>query len=307
MSLELRRYAPSDLETLRRLVRDPSFADQFDSMLGPNGLEAFLADPYLKPETVCLALADGEPAAFSMAFVPPSREGRFAMVRIGVLGRFRRQGAGSRLLERVCRMLRQGAPNLVEICVTAWLPADAAVGFAAHHGFQPVRKLWLMERPRGTPPPIQWPAGIERVVFDGSDTLTRDCNDAFNDSFAHHYHSGDSTFEEARAFLSRPGLRRDGLLLAYRDGRCVGFCRGELHERRGEIAVLGTIQAARGIGLGRALLRWGVAWLERENAPRVTLMVDGENETALRLYRGEGFEVTRTRESWARAPRGEDE
>jgi ribosomal protein S18 acetylase RimI-like enzyme len=33
----------------------------------------------------------------------------------------------------------------------------------------------------------------------------------------------------------------------------------------------------------------------------VTLVVDGENEGALRLYRSEGFEVTRTRRLWGRA------
>ena len=62
--------------------------------------------------------------------------------------------------------------------------------------------------------------------------------------------------------------------------------------------------AARGIGLGRALLRWGVAWLERESALPVTLMVDGANEGALALYRSEGFAVTRTRRAWARPGNG---
>jgi len=47
--------------------------------------------------------------------------------------------------------------------------------------------------------------------------------------------------------------------------------------------VLGVIPEARGIGLGRALLRWGVNWLEHQNAPRVHAVRDGENETALRL------------------------
>ncbi|TMQ68516.1 MAG: GNAT family N-acetyltransferase [Candidatus Eisenbacteria bacterium] len=56
---------------------------------------------------------------------------------------------------------------------------------------------------------------------------------------------------------------------------------------------------ARGIGLGRALLRWAVGWLERKEAPRAWLMVDGDNESALRLYRSEGFEVTRTRHVWS--------
>ena len=68
----------------------------------------------------------------------------------------------------------------------------------------------------------------------------------------------------------------------------------------GEIAVLGTVPEARRIGLGRALLRWGVAWLEIHDAPRITLLVDGDNEQALVLYLSEEFHVARTREVWAK-------
>ena len=91
-----------------------------------------------------------------------------------------------------------------------------------------------------------------------------------------------------------------GLMLAYRDGRCVGFCRNERHATRGEIGVLGTTHDARGIGLGRALLRWGVGWLEAHVPGPVTLLVDGDNEGALALYKSEGFEVSRTRRIWGR-------
>ena len=167
-------------------------------------------------------------------------------------------------------------------------------------GFRRVRTFWMMERPRGPVPEPEWPAGVRLQFHDGSERNYRDITDAYNDSFAKHYHSPVTTAAETRALFTRPGFRNDGYVLAYRAETCVGFCRCELLPGRGEIGILGTTQAARGIGLGRALLRWGVAWLEREAAERVTLLVDGENENALRLYRSEGFEVARTRAVFSR-------
>ena len=70
----------------------------------------------------------------------------------------------------------------------------------------------------------------------------------------------------------------------------------------GEVALVGVVPEARGIGLGRALLRWGVSWIEAREAGTVELLVDGENDGALALYLSEGFVVTETREVWRRAP-----
>jgi ribosomal protein S18 acetylase RimI-like enzyme len=42
-----------------------------------------------------------------------------------------------------------------------------------------------------------------------------------------------------------------------------------------------------------------VGWLERSTRDPVTLLVDGENDNALGLYRSEGFEVTKSRRIWA--------
>jgi mycothiol synthase len=144
------------------------------------------------------------------------------------------------------------------------------------------------------------PPGIEAKVFDGSDQAYEDWNTVYNRAFEHHYHGVKSTVEDCRWLLSRKDVDPTSLLLAYRGHQCVGFCRNDLQATRGEIAVLGVDPNARGIGLGRTLLRWGIAWLEGVRVDRVTLMVDGENETALKLYRSEGFETVRTREIWSR-------
>jgi mycothiol synthase len=192
--------------------------------------------------------------------------------------------------------------NVHEATLVFWSPNPAAEAFARHHGFAHARWFWLMERPRGATPEVVIPDGVTLRTFDGSEAMLRDWNDAYVDSFAQHYHFVRTSVEDTRTLSQRPTVRAEGLALAYRDGSCVGFCRCNLLQRRGEIAVVGTTHDARRIGLGRALLRWGVRWLEAQNTPSVTLMVDGENEDALKLYRSEGFEVIRTRQSWSREP-----
>jgi mycothiol synthase len=302
MSVALRGYEPGDLETLRTLVGDHSLAGEFDVLQGPKKLEALMVDPFLERETMTLAFADGAPAGFAWAFLLNGRGERWAVFRVGVREPFRRRGVGSALLRAACDALARTDHAPGEWCMAAWQPAPATSAFVAHHGYRHVRTFWLMERGLGSAPAPAWPAGVVPVPFDGSARALEDLNDAYNDSFAEHYHAILSTAEETRALCTRPGFRPDGLMLAYRGATCVGFCRCELHADRGEIAVLGTTHAARAIGLGRALLRWGVDWLERQRTPRVTLLVDGGNEGALRLYRHEGFEVARTRDNWSRAP-----
>jgi mycothiol synthase len=300
MSTEIRRYQPSDLEALGSLIQDPSLASEFDLLQGPNAIEAWLVDPFHEPELLSLAFVNGEPAGFAGALILRPRGSAYAILRLGVIEAHRRRSLGTQLLERVDSGLGERHPEARELSCSFWLPSAAAEAFVTRRGLERVRTFWMMERPRGAVPEPAWPAGIRLQFHDGSERNYRDITAAYNDSFAQHYHSPVTTVEETRALFTRPGFRADGYVLAYRGDACLGFCRCELHALRGEIGILGTVEAARGIGLGRALLRWGVGWLEREGAARVTLLVDGENENALRLYRSEGFEVARTRAVFSR-------
>src|SRR5438876_1089638 len=136
---------------------------------------------------------------------------------------------GAALLGRTLELLAARHPDLVEVCLSAWLPGPEAERFAARHGFERVRSFWLMER-RGAPGAAPaWPDGIELAFHDGSERRYAEITAAFNDSFARHYHAMLSTAEDTRALFTRPGFRSDGYVLAYRGGHCVGFCRCELH------------------------------------------------------------------------------
>jgi mycothiol synthase len=303
MAVDLRPYRSSDLAVLQSLLLAPGVAEQYDAFAGLGGVEHMLADPWLPAASVRLAFADGEPAGFAFAIVLPGPPAPWAVLRGAVLSRFRRQGIGRALHDAVVAWLSSHGA-IAEHAIIAWQPEPAADGFVAALGYSHDRWMWLMERPRGAAPAPSWPPGVRVRVLDGSDAMIADWNAAYNDSFAEQYRYVASSLERAHALVQQPDFRADGVLLAYRDDRVAGFCRNVLYPQRGEVGTLGTVRAARGIGLGRALLRWGVQWLERESPLPVTLMVDGGNEGALALYRSEGFLVTRTRRAWARRADG---
>jgi len=304
MECTIERYDRSHIGTLRELVSHASLRDEFRWLAAPGGLEDHFTDPYSGPELRRIARVDGAPVGFSFAFVLPSGPSPWAMVRIGILEAFRRRGLGSRLLAESVAALEPAKTTrgLGELDLSAWTPNPAVEGFAARHGFRPVRTFWKMVRPRAAagPPAPAWPAGIEVRTYDGSERALGEWNEAYNAAFAEHWHFVPAELEHSRAITRLAHFRSAGLVLAYRDGRCVGFCRNALRGREGEVALLGTVPEARGIGLGRALLRWSVAWLEAQGAEPVELGVDGENEGALGLYRAEGFTIERTRAFWSR-------
>jgi mycothiol synthase len=304
MRLELRPLTLADVPAVHAMICDPSLATAYEALVPAGELEDEWKDPYFVPELSFLALADGEPAAWSLGMVIPNPPQTFAFVRIGVPERWRRRGIGSALLRRTLDGLEARAPGvtITEIAMGAWLPSGTAAPFAERHGFRHARYFWRMNRPRGAPVTApEWPAGIEIRTLE-SDRMLGEWNEAYNASFAEHYHYVPSTLEGLRRRMETAEFRTSVVLLAYRDGECVGFCRNSFMGRRGEIALLGTVPSARGIGLGRALLRWGVEGIETRDCDTTELQVDGENENALGLYRSEGFTVTQTREIWVRSP-----
>jgi len=306
MPTTVRAYRPDDRSALLAVLQEPVIAAQFDMYAGADGVERLLGDPYTPADGVRVAFVDDEPAGFACAILLPSAS-PWTMLRGGVLPRFQRRGIGRALHDELSAYVRTQTllPGVATQLIAAWEPLEPASAMAERLGYAHDRWFWLMRRARdGTPTEPAWPAGVTVRTFDGGDAMLADWTTAYNDSFADNYRFVASRLAHALELTKKPGFRADGLLLAYRDGQVAGFCRNELFATRSEIGTLGTVRTARGIGLGRALLRWGVGWLERETPHPVTLLVDGENDSALALYRSEGFAVARTRHLWAQPVRG---
>jgi ribosomal protein S18 acetylase RimI-like enzyme len=91
--------------------------------------------------------------------------------------------------------------------------------------------------------------------------------------------------------------------VARRDESSVGFVVGRLFgDGRGWVDQIAVARAARGVGLGRALLLHSLADLRTRGATSFALGVMGSNESAIRLYRGVGFELEREWRSYSNTP-----
>jgi len=301
MPIEVRHASVDDTATFLALAADPSLRPHFDSCQTEAGVRHDLTDPLVALPLTHLAWLDGQPAGFVAGYaVRPAGKPGWIFLRLGVAGAARRRGIGRALLQRVARLAREH--DILGVGAEFLLPmedhSESGRAFAAHLGFRIDRYFWRMTRPAGPVPPPEWPDGIVLRIFDGSERALADWDAIYSESFAAHYRPVPSSPDLCRRIAASPDFMADGLALAYRDGRCVGFCRNETLGDLGLIGLLGVAPAARRTGLGRALLRWGVAYFSDPRWKGVGLGVDGENESATALYRSEGFVVDRRREIW---------
>jgi ribosomal protein S18 acetylase RimI-like enzyme len=81
----------------------------------------------------------------------------------------------------------------------------------------------------------------------------------------------------------------DAVLVAEADGRAAGYV--SLHARAGSgsIGLIGVDPEARGRRLGPALVLGAVAWCRERELPEVTVVTQGRNVPALRMFERCGF------------------
>jgi mycothiol synthase len=204
------------------------------------------------------------------------------------------------------------------IPVTAWSHGNhpAAAALARRLGFEAVRELWLMRRPRPTSsepaPPATDPDDIARspVATSSEPAPPATGSDDVPEGFAiRPFEPGadDEAFlaVNAAAFADHPeqgsldqrGLDERkaeewfdpaGFLVASRDGSLVGFHWTKVHpDGIGEVYVIGVHPSTQGSGIGRALLAAGLERLS--GTPEVVLYVEAANTGAIRLYESHGF------------------
>jgi mycothiol synthase len=129
----------------------------------------------------------------------------------------------------------------------------------------------------------------------------------FNEAFATHATPLQLDLASITKDWDESPTRDEDLLVAERDGHLVGFAASEPRrlpeggvEPVAEIWTIGVRPAEQGRGIGRQLLRAGVAYLRGLGVRTVDLSVNGRNPAALGLYESEGFRRVATRDRWAR-------
>ena len=165
----------------------------------------------------------------------------------------------------------------------AWLEA---------HGFTHRRSFFDRQRGADPPPtPPAWPGGVAIARYRPGE----------DDEAVHALIYIDAAWAEVPGHTQRSlETWRSALTpehrgwVARRDGRPVGWVAGRVFsDGRGWVEQLAVARTERGLGLGRALLLHSLGELRERGATTLALGVQGENESAIGLYRDVGFEIER--------------
>ena len=184
--------------------------------------------------------------------------------------------------------------------VDAYARDSRRIAWLEAHGFTYRRSGFDLRRGIDPPPaPPGWPAEVAVARFRRGE----------DDEAVHALIYVDAAWGEVAGHHERPldawrSMLRPaaGGWVARRDERPVGWVLGRVFEDgRGWVEQIAVARSARGIGLGRALLLHCLADLCSGGATSLALGVQGENETAIGLYRSVGFQVEREWRNYAKA------
>lgn len=219
---------------------------------------------------------------------------------------FRRRGAGRALAGEAMAIVRERGLPWLQLYVPLHLPASEA--FARAVGLAYHSSLWLCELSPEVPvEPPAFPDGFVTRPLDPDEPLEPYVG-LMNETFADHPTPVSWDVAVVRHVHALDDFDPAGILLvapAADPGHPIGYTKVEVGPDddgaiEGWIAQIGVLPAWRGRGLGRELLRWGVAFARARGAGVVELSVEGLNETALGLYRRNGFVPTVEWPHWIR-------
>jgi len=283
----VRRFRPTDLDAVRA-VMDASLL--VDAMPGHTDADVDRAVARLRvdPDGTAVALAGDE----VVGYCTPRLDD------LTVHPGHRRNGHGRRLVDEARHIAAERGFARLQLHGPQHLAATRA--FIDALGFRYHSSLWRFEL--GPEVPVPAPVFPDDVVVRGLD-LESDVEafvELLNDTFVDHPTPLSWTVDAVRFYHTLPSFDPSGILLvapAAAADRLVAFARVELGppvggRPVGDIRLIGVRRAWRGRGLGRELLRWGIAHQRDRGAGVVELSVEALNETATRIYRAAGFVPT---------------
>ena len=195
----------------------------------------------------------------------------------------RRQGIGTELMHRFDDI------DGLHVWAHGDLPGARPLG--AKVGLAPTRVLLGLERDMTAPVsegPVPEGVSIRTFVAGQDDAAFLELNAR---AFANHPEQGQMTQADVDQRIASDWFDADGFFLAERDGELLGFHWTKTHTDPpvGEVYIVGVDPLAQGLGLGKLLTAHGLRHLQGRGFDRVILYVEGDNERALGVYRGLGF------------------
>ena len=291
----IRPFRPDDEASLRQIMKAGLEFDAFPGFSAWDlDYEAFSI--LGTPDGVAVAIEDG----VVCGYVSPGHDD------LSVHPQFRRRGHGRRLFGAGLDLAAKADLDEIRLYVPE---SGAGQAFATAMGMTYRSSMWRLDlAPETAVPEPVFPGEVIVRTF-GNWLPLKALVDLLNDSFADHPGPVSWTLAEIQYAHSRPDFDPSSTTLvvpADRPDEPIGFVRtglGPADEDStvvGEVRLVGVLQPWRGRGLGRELLRWGVAQLRARGAGRIKLSVEAENELALGLYRRTGFEPVVEWPHWTR-------
>ena len=160
-------------------------------------------------------------------------------------------------------------------------------------GYTAIRFQWTMEiNLDNSPPPLDWPAGIELRQFDLKEhnyTLHRAHEEAFSELWGRHPHS----YEDwQRRMTDRDDFDPSNWFVAWDGNDIAAYSLCSNRMGMGYVGSIGVRKPWRNRGLGLALLNHSFAQFYEQNVRTIRLSVDAANPTgATRLYERAGMHV----------------
>jgi mycothiol synthase len=286
MSSTIRLFRPEDEAALRGVMAAALEVDAYPGFNAWN-LDREAVSMVGAPESVAVAV-EGDVVC---GYVSPAHEG------LTVHPEFRRRGHGRRLFAAGLELAAKVGWEEVRFYVPL---SGAGLAFAGAMGMTYRSSMWLMYlAPEMAVPEPAFAADVVACAF-GDWLPLQTLVDLLNAAFADHPSPLSWSLAEIQYAHGRPDFDPSTTMLVSptdRPADPVAFGRIALVPPEagefapvGEIRLIGVLPQWRGRGLGRELLRWGVAELRGRGAGRIQLGVEAENELALGLYRRTGFE-----------------
>jgi mycothiol synthase len=295
----LDRFAPADVDAVRALaaaVEAASGTDPFGE-LTLAGLEghATLGDRGI-------LLPDGDGAASAYVHLAHHQPAEWS-AELAALPGYAHESVLPALLDMAVDVVaHEGGGHL-----TLWLHGDHHDDLPRTAGFVLERVLLELRVPLPLPREPEWPDGIAVRTFvvghDEDDWLAVN-----NRAFASHPEQGSWTLDTLHQRERAAWFDPHGFLLAFDADGLAGSCWTKVHPPAppkepvalGEIYVIGADPGRQGRGLGRALTMGGLASLADRGITTGMLYVDGDNTTAVALYRSLGFVTHRVDRAYGR-------
>lgn len=172
-------------------------------------------------------------------------------------------------------------------------PATAQVAQAAGYLLADIRVTLDRDLASGAQPP---PPSVRLATVNDLPELKKLAAGGFRDS--RFYFDGNFPVEHVDALFERwveraleQGTNQQALVATAPEGQLTGFCvlGIEPGKRTSDIGLFGVAPAARGQGVGRHLLTATFQHLASAGVPHVTVVTQGRNISAQRLYQRAGF------------------